>query len=419
MCSASYDAIKGNCTFLYRQSQWTISEMRRLTILAVALAFYVHVNTLAQEKTEKTGFYDLMTKGYAALQHSPREALPFFEEAVKADSTNLLARRQLGALYINLGRPADALTQLLAAQRLSPSDTTALQLGYLLNGLGRNAEARTWFSGLLGSSDSTIAAQARFADLALELQVCSEQEPWWWRIYAAPYYEGRFRDLILWGSVYGGKYIGEGRKLSWFGTAGLAADTRSSSGALPEIYADNFVLVGGGLRAQPIRGLSGDLQAGITFDLLKRPEKSIVRPDLRAVASYGNGIYPAFTTPDVPTWSVSLLADLYTSAGYYSRYENIIGYAQGRAGIRAFAYRLTAVDCYLRGDFTWDTEREFYNNTAEASIGLRVIPDHRWGVQVLIEYHEGWYWGPDAGNPYGTRYNSTRLFVILDRFFCW
>jgi hypothetical protein len=116
---------------------------------------------------------------------------------------------------------------------------------------------------------------------------------------------------------------------------------------------------------------------------------------------------------------MELLVDGYASAGYYTRYANMIGYLQGRAGARMFSFRYTTADLYGRADLTWDTHGDYYNNTAEISAGLRVIPHQAWGLQVLLEHHLGWYIGSSLGNPFGTKYHSTRLFVILDRFFCW
>jgi hypothetical protein len=97
----------------------------------------------------------------------------------------------------------------------------------------------------------------------------------------------------------------------------------------------------------------------------------------------------------------------------------MIGYLQGRAGARIFAYGPATADVYARADLVWDTRREFFNNLGELSAGLRIIPHQAWGLQVLVEHHLGRYIGPLTGNPFGRSYHSTRFFVILDRFFCW
>lgn len=349
--------------------------------LLVVLAVWLFPFTWAQDKDPRK----LLDSAYQTLQRSPAEALPYFE----------------------------------AAQRHAPSDTTALQIAYLLNQLGRNRESLQWFRSMEGSRDSTISAKARSAVVLLGLQVCSEQEPWWYRTYVSPYYDTRFRDLVFLGSFHAGRYIGTGRKYSWFGTAALATDTRSTAGALPEIYADHFFLLGGGLRAEPVRGLTGDIQLGVTADLMRRNGKPVINPDLRLLVSYGNGMYPPFTLNDDVSAPMDLLLDCYTSAGYYTRYDNVIGYLQGRAGVRFLSWNYSTADLYARGDLVWDTRREFYNNLAEISAGLRVIPHQAWGLQVLVEHHVGRYVGPLTGNPFGRSYHSTRLFLILDRFFCW
>jgi len=373
----------------------------------------------AQDRADSSSIFDVLTRAYSALRVSPAEALPLFEQAVQRDSTNPVTRRQLGSIYVNLNRPADALREFATAQRLRPSDTTRLQIAYLQQALGRQQDARTTFESLRSSNDPGIVSQAESATLLFALMECSERNPWWWRVYAAPYYESRFKDLILSGAVTVGHTFDSLGRYSWFGSAGFSADTRSESGALPQIYQDNVFVLGGGLRARPLAGLSVDLQAGIGADLLKRPGKATVNPDFRAVASYGIGIYPPLMVAQHPVWPFAFFAETYVSAGDYSRYANVISYLQARAGVRALAYGQSAVDLYLRGDITADTHRDFFNNIAELSGGIRFIPHHRWGVQVLAEVHAGTYVGPTTGNPYDRRYDTFRLFVILDRTMCW
>jgi hypothetical protein len=197
-----------------------------------------------------------------------------------------------------------------------------------------------------------------------------------------------------------------------------SGDARSGGGQVPVIFSDNSLILGLGLRARPLTGLSVSVQEGIAFDVVSRPTSSSPRNDFRAVAVYSYGIYAPFNVhPEVKTpfypW-----ADMYSSFGYYSRYEDGIGYLQGRLGLRVLEVSKTAGDVYLRGDLVRDTEKLFYNNEVEGSVALRLIPDVDWGFYLAAEFHRGTYW--DVGGPpvpYDSYYSSFRFFLIFDRTF--
>jgi hypothetical protein len=73
---------------------------------------------------------------------------------------------------------------------------------------------------------------------------------------------------------------------------------------------------------------------------------------------------------------------------------------------------------YLKGGLVRDTEKEYYNNQLEGAIGLQVIPDIRWGLYLIGEFHRGYYWKDGTIlNPYDNYYNSFRFFIIYDRTF--
>ena len=116
-------------------------------------------------------------------------------------------------------------------------------------------------------------------------------------------------------------------------------------------------------------------------------------------------------------------ADMYSSFGYYSRYKDGIGYLQGRAGLRAVEVCHTALDAYLRGDYVFDTEKEFYNNLVEGGVGINLIPDVDWGLNFMAEYHRGTYLNVSAAAEaqraasYGQSYNSFRFYLIFEKTF--
>jgi hypothetical protein len=384
------------------------------------LLLVLHVHAASQDSTARAPIAVILARGYQILETDPKAAIPLFEEAVKADSTNLLARRQLGSLYITSGRPEDALTQLQVANDLSRSDTTSLQIAYLLNALGQNREAYALFSSLQQSHDPEIREKAGTAVQVLAPVLCAASYPWWMRAYAAPYYDSRFENSIFNGALSAGHYLTSDREFSLFGTFSITRDTRSAGGAAPEIFSDNYLLLGGGIRVEPVRGFVTDLQMGLAADLVDRPGEPSFTGDFRIVSSYGAGWFPPVSPAPELSFPLLPFADFYTSIGYYSRYSNVIGYGLGRAGVRLATSGHASVDVYIRTDLNGDTDRAFYNNVAEISAGLRVTPDYRWGLTMLIEQHRGTYWGSTARPvSYDRQYSSFRIFLILDKPLCF
>jgi len=388
-----------------------------ITISFILLRIVLSGVSLAQQgSSEEESVYALMTRGYELLRHDPEAAINLFEQVVALDPSNVNARKQLGSTYISVGRLEEALTQFSVADYLSPSDTTKLQIAYLLNSLGLDRESYTQFEKLESSSNPDIGLTSHAATAVLEPTLSRDRAAWWGKLSAAPYYDTRFENAVFWGSFYGGRYLTRTNLLSLFGMVGVTRDTRTAGGAVPVIFSDNYMLAAVGFRLQPTAGLTADAQGGVSVDLDTHPGRDRIREDLRMVLSYGAGTYASVSVPRTLKVSWKPWADAYTSAGYYSRYENIIGYAMVRGGVRLLEAGYSEMDLYVRGNLAWDTERIFYNNVAEGGLGLRFVPHHSWGVAVLAEFHRGFYW--DRGLPTGALerwYSSGRFFLVLER----
>lgn len=387
-----------------------------IMILHSLCALCLHTEASAQAEDVGT----LLSSAYTKLsEHSP-DALNLFEEVVRLDSMNILARRQLGSLYITAGRTEDALKQFVIANSQLRSDTTEAQIGYLLVSLGRTEEAQHVFDNLHSSTDAGIRSQSRASSVILSSINCGRGSEWWGKVYTAPYYDSRFENAILSASLHTGYYLTGKKWVSVYGTLGVSRDTRSSGGVLPEIFSDNYAIAGVGLRFEPLAGMMTDVQGGLTVNLLDGTDARSPDGDFRATVFYGTGWFPDLSVPDRFTFRAKPWTDVYSSVGYYSRYHNTIGYGQARVGIRAAEWKYSVVDVYLRGDVAADSERRFYNNVVEASLGLRLIPDHRWGINVLAEYHRGTYWDSGLSFPMtGRNYESVRLFIVFDRKLCF
>ena len=248
--------------------------------------------------------------------------------------------------------------------------------------------------------------------------------PWWKRIYAAGFYDTRWDGWFLQSFGQLGRYINDEQSLSLYGIGMLTTDTRSTGGGtLPVIISDNVFILGVGVRYKPVSWVWFDAQEGVAFDLIERAGESTVNHDFRLIATGGSGIYPDFRVHDDLQVPLSLMADCFASAGYYSRYDNVIAYLQGRVGVRAVEVSTAFADVYLRGDMALDGNGEYYNNIFEIGPGVRFTPNPDWGLFLMIEYRSGRY--ADYSDEmrmerelyYPPSYEAWRFFLVFDRTF--
>jgi tetratricopeptide (TPR) repeat protein len=358
----------------------------------------------------------LLTLGFRALQSDPSEAIALFERAIQLDPNSVLARKQLGSSYINAGDFDAALEQFSVADYLSPSDSTKLQIAYLLNSVGRNDAAIDMFGRLRLSNDAGIRRVSERAVVFLEPTLHSKYYPWWGRMIASPYFDSRFDNTIFMGQFDVGLALDRQRTFSLLGTFRATRDTRSSTEGIPEIFSDNYILTAAGIRAEPLMGLGLEILGGVAVGLDDRTENDRIREDFRTVLTYGAGIYAETVFPEGLNFALKPWCDLYSSVGYYTRYDNIISYSNGRVGTRLAEIGYSSFDLYLRTNFAWDSERQFYNNILEGGPGFRLVPHYSWGIAVLAEMYRGFYW--DRSLPMGGRerwYSSLRVHLVIDR----
>ncbi len=386
--------------------------------LIIVLSLYVLSVKPALSQTPVDSVASLLSKAYALIPTDPQGAVAILERAKSIDPRNVSVRRQLAYLYEADGDHAKALGEFTDAQSLQPSDTVKLQIGYILLGMKRTEEANDVFEALASSSSAEIRQKAAAAYVPSGVGTFSEPR-WWTHIYGVSYYDTRWNSWFYNAFVQEGYYLTGDKKLSAFGIAYVSGDNRSGGGgAVPQIFSDNAVIAALGVRYQPFRGLSLDVQQGIAYELLGDAPSARTRGDFRAVAVYGNGVYAPFRLHDSLALPFIPFVDLYSSFGYYSRYDNGIGYLQLRGGVRAVEVSRTVADLYARLDLVRDTEKEFFNNLVEIGGGMRLTPNVDWGLHFACEYHRGMYWVvSDREIPYDLSYNSVRLMVIFERTF--
>jgi tetratricopeptide (TPR) repeat protein len=397
-------------------------------LAAVLLNFLASVSAHTQV-VQDSSLATILARAYSMLQVGSPDAERLFRKAESMDPSSELIRSQLGYLYHSQKRYDLALQEFRAADSLRPSDSTKLQIAYTLASLDRTDEAKGMFKELQSSPIPNLREQANVEIAAM----AGSQVPlggWWNRIYAVTYYDTRWNTTFYQGDFQHGYNITEDGMLSGYGYVSISGDARSSGGLAPEIFSDNAMIVGLGIRAKPLTGLQLSIQEGVAYDLIKRNYRARANGDFRAVVVYGNGIYAPFSLHDDFRAPLLPFADMYSSVGYYSRYQNTIGYLVLRGGLRLVEVSNTVSDVYGRLNFARDATfnlsadhgliepNDFYNNINEWGVGLRIAPNIHWGFYLVGEFLRGMYSNsdllPSAREQY---YDGFRFFLLFDRTF--
>lgn len=307
----------------------------------------------------------------------------------------------LGYLYLDLGRDREAAEHF---ERVAPDDAQiALQLAYLYDRLGEAGDARRQFRYAAGLPDGEVSAQAR---AELEARDGRPQRgAVLGEVYLAPLYQSRFSYVVASSVARVGYVLDRATGLQAYGTVRGTLDSRSTGGLQPQIFADNAVVAGLGLRAQPL-GLGGPTvygEAGAAASLVDNDATADgldVRLGVYDFRRWGGGRAPGF------------VGEVYYDASYYSRYRNAIGYVQARPGLRLARGPAGAVDAYAALAAVVDTRGLSFNNVVEGGPGLRWTLGET-GLQLRAEYVRGRQFGT-GGSPAVT-YGDARLLVVFSR----
>jgi len=347
----------------------------------------------------------LLNQGYEDLRKGEkREARAKFKAALLEDPSRTEVVKQLGYMSMADGDLLDAVKELEGAHHLAPLDyVTALELGYIYDSLHDEAGAERSFAAALPSPDP----KTRQAAASALKNIRGRTRPLYADVYAAPSYTSRFADKIATLEASAGyKPTAEGA-LSFYLGGRYTQDSRSRSGTAPEIYSDNSAWAGPGIRIQP-KGFNASLTAdwGISWNLMR----ATAHP--RATEADGRVLLS-----DYHSWGTGGrgFADAGGSVGYYSRYrDDVIGYVQLRAGIKAWDDGSSQFSLYMPVNVYKDGNRDFYNNAAEVGVGAEFQPATKLSLRVRAEYLHGAYMGIEGRdrNPYGPHYDDVRMVLI-------
>src|SRR5262245_38148737 len=105
--------------------------VRRFHILPLLIFTLLAITSVRAQGTDTT-VSSLMSRAYEVMNSNPSEAERLFNEVVVRDPQNVAARRELGYLALAEKNNDEALAHFQESEKLLPSDTIKLQIGYIL-----------------------------------------------------------------------------------------------------------------------------------------------------------------------------------------------------------------------------------------------------------------------------------------------
>lgn len=363
----------------------------------------------------------LLNKYYEARKNKQADGEPFLEAAVKLDPTDLRVRRELGLLLLEKKKYEEALEHFTYLEERDSTDAVAIkQGGYILESLGRHTEAYVKFEKVFELSKDGEEKEKNYENL---INLCTFRSkvlpsPFFADFYYSPLAENRFGNIYNSLNARLGIVVDPTHEWEVYVSTRFNKDKKSIGGAAPAIYSDNSVIYAGGMSLKPISSIPIKFyaEAGYGHDVTARNRPSN-RKDFRWGATFFQnwGAKPAYS--GTLSFPFKHIGDAQGDVSYYSRYDNNwIGTFRIREGLRVLALKGASVNGYAKGQFIFDTNKEFFNNLYEYGAGIAIQPTYLTNFVIRAEKIWGNYIKVNSRspNPYAKKYHVTS---VLAEFF--
>ena len=331
-----------------------------------------------------------LERGYAALAVKDYVAgRKAFEAAVRIAPKRVDLWKQLGYITINLNDTDAAIVAFEHASGLEPDNQELLlQLAYLQDQKGRSRAAAALFHQVMHGSDPKKARIG--CEAYSNLRGLNEKrlpDPWFGELYLTPEYLSKDNLGLVSSDLRIGQHYGDATFVDVYGVARINADSKSGQSSFgPQMFMDNYLMFGGGIRVKPLADLPvvAFVEAGAAYDLVQQNRKRW-REDIRAVVAYYDEWNMGLDCDAGKLFGIRPVADLYADAAYYSRYDNLITSGRFRPGLRVFETDTTAVDLYGIAAVNWDVDGVSSNRFAELGAGLALRLYEPWRLVLRLE----------------------------------
>ncbi|NKB46504.1 MAG: tetratricopeptide repeat protein [Legionellales bacterium] len=367
----------------------------------------------------------LLNRFYQLKKTNVGQAWHVLQEILTRYPANLLALKEAGHMSLQQGDYYHAFLYFDRAYQLTGDPAMALQVGYILDQVGQDRRAFYYFkkaASIATNLEQKLEAEQAMVNLA-GLQTKFIAQPHFWDVYLSPFYFERFELLVIPLISRLGVTLNPDYYTELYLNLRAIRDNRSQGfgdfGLLPQIFEDNYLLMGTGFRTRFFKDTPffSFVEIGRAYDLIYR-DRNRWRSDLRAGLLMYNawGAKSRYTT----NWTFSgrLLGDIYGEMIYYTRYNNnVITFLRGRQGFRLFEYLNLDIDAYFITRLFLDTKHQFFNNLYDWGPGLAIVPDNRLNMSLRIEFLWGRYIKVNSPTPNPFNRNYTNIIILLETYF--
>ncbi|MFW6129833.1 MAG: hypothetical protein ACOC56_01540 [Atribacterota bacterium] len=199
----------------------------------------------------------------------------------------------------------------------------------------------------------------------------------------------------------------------------ITKDTKSQGDPLPEIYSDNYVQAGTGIKIEPLKKeyLKFYSILYIGKKLIEVDDKYDAYTDFISGISYYKGWGAHYTpqTNKLLLFHPRIWGDINLDVSYYQRYDkNIIGYFTLRKGTKILKLLDRDFDVFASCTVGMDDLGRFYNNYLDIGLNARIKLFPRQSLYLDFAKIWGCYLdtGNNENNPYSDFYHDFRIKLI-------
>jgi len=313
-------------------------------------------------------------------------------------------------------RPVEALEHLVFIEEKDPTDVHNIkQIGYVLESLGRQTEAYIEFEKAFEQASTHEEKEKIYKSLAnlYTFRTKVLPSPFFADLYYSPLYENRFENTINTLNARLGVVVESTHEWEVYLGTRFNKDKKSIGGSAPAIYSDNAVIYALGMSVKPVIEIPVKfyIEAGYGHDVTPR-NRPPNQKDFRWGANFFQnwGATPVYS--DGISFPFKHVGDTQGDMSYYTRYNNNwIGTFRLREGLRVMTYKSASIDLYAKGQFLFDTNKEFYNNLYELGPGIALQPTNLVNFIIRAERIWGRYIKVNSSspNPYGKKYHAVSI----------
>jgi len=318
--------------------------------------------------------YAQLEAAYALLAAGDRRASAYLRRAATLQPTDARIHEQLGYTLLAEGNLTGAVAAFRAALALNPeNEQVRMQLVYAEDSRGKHRAATREAAAVVRQRGARAQEACRAYHNIAGLPDRIMPKPWFAEFYFAPEYRTRgYVGVVPAQLRVGYSFIGED-VLSAYVSLRATRDNRSGgTGVGSQVFFDNSLVIAGGLRLRPWDGapIFAFIEQGGAEDLVSQG-RNRWRSDTRAgiVAGQEWEMAPRECPGELVARFVPI-ADFYAEAIWYSRYDNMIGFARIRPGLRLLESDNFAFEAYGLAAINFDTAGKSDNRFREVGAGI-------------------------------------------------